>query len=445
MSLPHRSGCACRAPNAMLYVYPVRHSLTYALYRAAGRAFRTRIAVSICAVLLISAPAGIAQDNPNRQVVVSSSSGREFAGNLVSIEAGQLTVGAPEPQKLPTKSLIQLKFKNRQMLRTTTEPVVLLADGSWLTMRAVESDAETLTVRWGRYPAWDPLKLPLDTIRAVIFARPDDAAADARLWIRLMEHRDRHDLVLLNNGDTLVGQFAGLDEQSLTLETNSGKSSIDRAGLRAVAFNPELTNVEQLKSEGALVSLLDGSRFRIQSLKLGPGSLDRVECRTLFGARLNLPMLTIDSLRFLGGCATYLSDLEPAQYRFVPYFDYEWPLRRDRNVQGGPLYLRGTEYPKGLGLHSQSEVSYRLDGKYRRFQATIGIDDVTQGKGSAIFEVLLDGKSVHKTDNLTGVSPAVVLDKIDVTGAKLLTLRVDYGALADIQDHAAWCDALLVK
>ena len=81
----------------------------------------------------------------------------------------------------------------------------------------------------------------------------------------------------------------------------------------------------------------------------------------------------------------------------------------------------------------------------RRFQATIGIDDDTQGKGSARFEVLVDGKSVYKSDDLTGASPPVVLDRISLVGAKTLTLRVDYGELADIQDHADWCDAMLVK
>jgi NPCBM/NEW2 domain len=403
-----------------------------------------RILKLICAgAISLQSIVAFAQDSPNRQIVVSTNSGREFAGNLVSLDAGQLTVAAPESNKLPTKNLIHLKFKNRHLLRNAADPVVLLADGGSLTARAIGSDDETLSVRWERYPVWTPLRLPLETVRGLIFSPSDEPGADALLWNRIADHRDRHDLVLLNNGDTLIGQFAGLDEKTLTLVTTAGKSSIDRTGLRGVAFNPELTNVEPLKGEGALVSLLDGSRFRVQGLKLG--TLDRLECRTLFGARLDLPMLTIDSLRFLGGCATYLSDLEPAQYRFEPFFDFGWPLRRDRNVRGGPLQLRGTLYPKGLGLHSQSEVSYRLDGRYRRFLATIGIDDDTLGKGNVVFEVLLDGRTVYKSDNLTGASPALFLDKVDVTGTKLLTLRVAFGAHADIQDHADWCDALLVK
>jgi hypothetical protein len=90
-------------------------------------------------------------------------------------------------------------------------------------------------------------------------------------------------------------------------------------------------------------------------------------------------------------------------------------------------------------------VTYRLDGKYRRFRATLGIDDAAAGQGSVTFEVLVDGTSVFRSDVLTGTSPAVALERIDLAGAKLLTLRVDYATDADIGDHADWCDALLVR
>jgi hypothetical protein len=123
----------------------------------------------------------------------------------------------------------------------------------------------------------------------------------------------------------------------------------------------------------------------------------------------------------------------------------EWPLRNDRNVRGGFLTVRGVEFPKGLGVHSRSNVTFRLDGKYRWFHARLGIDDETIGKGSVAFEVLVDGKRTFRSDVLTGTSAPVLLERLDVSGTKLLTLRVDYATLGDIQDHADWCDALLIK
>jgi hypothetical protein len=109
------------------------------------------------------------------------------------------------------------------------------------------------------------------------------------------------------------------------------------------------------------------------------------------------------------------------------------------------LKLRGVEFPKGLGVHSKSSVTYRLDGKFRRFRAVIGIDDDAAGAGSAEFEVLLDGKSIYRSGVLTGTSPAAAIERLDVSGARLMTLRVDYATLADIQDHADWCEAVLIK
>ena len=241
----------------------------------------------------------------------------------------------------------------------------------------------------------------------------------------------------------LTGEFSGLDEKKLLLETPLGKSAIERAGIRAMIFNPTLTSNEPWPGEGALVSLVDGSRFRVKDVKFaGP---DHLSMRTQFGALFELPWAAVESLRFLGGCATYLSDITPVEYNFEPFFDLEWPLRRDRSVGGGFLTLRRVEYPKGLGVHSRSTMTYRLGGKFRRFQATIGIDDSAAGKGSVVFEVLLDGRTAYKSPVVTGASPPVVIERLDVTGSKIMTLRVDYATEGDILDHADWCDALLIK
>jgi hypothetical protein len=385
----------------------------------------------------------LGQGQPSRQVIVVNREGKVLFGNLTSIAGEQLVVGTPEPQRLATKDVISLRFKNRPSVQRDTDPLILISDGSLLVMRVLASDDESLMARWARFPAINPIRLPLEAIRGIVLARPDDPVADAQLWNTISDHRGRHDLVLLGNGDTLVGRFAGLNEKALSLQTSAGATSVERSGISGVSFNPELINVERLKGEGALLSFVDGGRLRVQSLKLGMS--DRFECRTAYGTVLEFPVQLVDAVRFLGGCVTYLSDLEPAEFRFEPFFDLQWPLRRDRNVQGGPLRLRGVAYPAGLGLHSCSDVTYNLSGQYRGFHATIGIDDGTHGKGSATFEVLVDGKSVYKSGELTGGNAAVMLDRVDITGCKSLKLRVDFGADADIQDHADWCDAVLIR
>ena len=384
-----------------------------------------------------------ADEGSGRNILVTDSNGKVRSGTLNELAGGQLTLGMIDHVRLKTKNLLSLKFKERTSALAPGDPLVILAGGDLLVLRPESIDDEWLIGRWPRFPTWPAVKLPLETIRAVIFERPEDPAGRARLVNRMFDYNESQDAVILTNGDALAGELAGLDDKRLTLTTSLGKSPIERSGIRALIFNPTLTTSEALKGEGALVALVDGSRFRVRDVKFG--SLDRLVVQTLFGVELDFPLTGLESLRFLGGCATYLSDLTPAEYKFEPYLDLDWPLRRDRSVAGGLLSLRGVEYPKGLGAHSKSTITYRLDGKFRWFRATIGIDDAAAGKGSATFEVLADDRALYKSDVLTGTSPAATLERLDVTGARNLTLRVGYATLGDIQDHADWCDAVLVK
>jgi len=206
-----------------------------------------------------------------------------------------------------------------------------------------------------------------------------------------------------------------MNEQSLTLETaraENRKGSI-AAGIRALAFNPR-TDVPSKRPQGGegspRVAGWMGSRFRVNGLKTAR-PLDRLECGTAFGAALQIPAPgnRLDSLP--GWIAvTYLSDLGAGSVslRFHTS-DLQWPLRRDRRRAGGGHSASAvTSYPKGAGRsQAEAEVTYRLTGQHRRFQATIGIDGrCPGGKGARVFEVLLDGKiGSTRADPLTGGSP----------------------------------------
>jgi hypothetical protein len=156
----------------------------------------------------------------------------------------------------------------------------------------------------------------------------------------------------------------------------------------------------------------------------------------------------VNFLQSLGGRLVYLSDLEAVEYRHVPYLEVGWPLGRDRNVLGGPLVVGGKRYLKGLGMHSAGRASYRLDGKYQRFEATVAIDDAANGRGSVTFGVyvLRDGKlsEAYKSGIVRGGN-APQRASVDVAGAQGITLVVDYAERGDEMDRADWLDARLVR
>jgi len=95
-------------------------------------------------------------------------------------------------------------------------------------------------------------------------------------------------------------------------------------------------------------------------------------------------------------------------------------------------------------VHSYSQLTYLLDRPYRRFQAALGIDDSTAGRGSVVFRVYVDRQRQHASDIIRGGESAVPIS-VDLSGAKRLDLIVDFADRADQLDHAAWLNARLVE
>ena len=114
----------------------------------------------------------------------------------------------------------------------------------------------------------------------------------------------------------------------------------------------------------------------------------------------------------------------------------------DQPGDGGPISLRGTTFPRGLGVHADGDVELYLAGGCDRFTATVGVDDETHGGGSVAFRVLLDGKSVASTPVLTGTAAPVTVD-VPVSGGQALDLVVDDGGDGNGLDHADWAGAVL--
>jgi len=127
---------------------------------------------------------------------------------------------------------------------------------------------------------------------------------------------------------------------------------------------------------------------------------------------------------------------------------WTWPYRRDRNVLGGRLRTGGKLYEKGIGVHSNAGLTYRLDQPYRRLESLLGIDDATAGAGSVVVRIYADDGSgtwqLKFTSEIARGRQAPLPISADITGAKRLSLIVDAADHGDQQDHANFLDARLV-
>ena len=113
-----------------------------------------------------------------------------------------------------------------------------------------------------------------------------------------------------------------------------------------------------------------------------------------------------------------------------------------KSIDGHPLTLGGVVYPHGIGTHAESVFVINLHGAATHFTSTVGVDDETNHSGSVAFSVVVDGKTAAQTKVLHG-GDAPQLLSVDLTGAKVLTLRVSDGGDGINYDHADWAGALL--
>jgi hypothetical protein len=261
------------------------------------------------------------------------------------------------------------------------------------------------------------------------------------------------DTLLFANGDQLTGDIASLANEKLTLKTADADFVVDRSRVAAVVFRRDSPGEKPSVGDKPPVSGLkiwvgprDGSRLLARGF-VAEGESATVELAG--GGAIKLQLDSIVGLQPIGGDVAYLSDIDDAGYRHIPFLSLGWGYERDRNVTGGPLMVNGRRYIKGLGMHSAARITYNLDREYREFQAEVAIDDSTAGRGSAVCRIFADdgsGKWQLKSESavLRGGEKQIQI-RADLTGAKRLSLLVEFADRADEQDHVDWLDARLIK
>ncbi len=143
----------------------------------------------------------------------------------------------------------------------------------------------------------------------------------------------------------------------------------------------------------------------------------------------------------------HLSDMQPLRIDYGdPFPLMVWPMQRDALVMshtGRPITLGGRTFDKGLGVRSDTRVSYAIAGKYDRFAATVGFDDYHGRQlGEGEFRVTGDGKLLFRKKLTAEDAPLDI--SVDVTDVRKLELYLD--PLGDATgDSAAWADARLIR
>jgi len=317
-----------------------------------------------------------------------------------------------------------------------------LTDGSLVALRSFEANggkARLLLASSGARAA-----LSLGTVARVWFGEVPPSAADAA-----DAKPGATDSLAVRSGgriDRLSGTIGDVTSETVAFELDGQTIAVKRGKVLGLFYAP----AAERKLPASIARVVDssGSRWFVEQLAM---SGDKARIKTPAGLEVELPLATVSTIVLSE--ATLLTALKPESVRVVPLFgpskenaEAERALlapRFDVGFDGLPLMVGGRSYASGLALHSRSEVVYRLDGKFRRFEALAAIDDIVRPLGDVKLQVFGDERLLWE-GKLTGRDAKPTALSIELGGARRLKLVVDYDG-DEVGDHLDLCDARVVE
>ena len=192
------------------------------------------------------------------------------------------------------------------------------------------------------------------------------------------------------------------------------------------------------------VTTRDGSRMDgwVEKIALGRWDLHPVWDPK---AKLSVDEEEITAIQVLNSKRLYLSQLTPARVKESTLLAPPQPYRMDRSCQGDVLSIGSHTYPWGIGVHADSDLTFRIGKAFKTFQAVTGIDSHSGDSGSVVFSVCGDGRELYKGPVLRGSDPEPHEISVSVEGVEELTLKVDKAGELDLGDMANWAAAQLLR
>ncbi len=437
----------------------------------------------LLAVFLAALPAAA-----HAEIIVAIG-GVEFEGAIRELDRNGIlhaTTAAGAPRTVPAEDIISIDFGNKPVPEATRLPrEVFFSNGDRI--RAAIADAESVprdlrdldkALEKGQKVTLKSAHIGtftarLDDLYAFVQHDKADELGKREGFVDREAGLTRQDWVWLANGDVQKGRIEGFLKNEhgnvdLFYVVGPRRFRVGVFGVVALRFQQYLPPEKVIPPELAgVVTLVDGS---VISGKVVEFTRAALLLRVASGETLSIATSEALSMTFRNGRLVYLSplmvqtaktptgeevvvrdlspverlDLTPAAVKCVPYFSRSFVPQKDASYSGNRITLGDRVFPRGIGTHSFSEMTYDLGGRFERFEATIGIDAEVGRRGDTVFRVVVDGKDVLEDGRMRGGDRPRGL-RIPLEGARTLKLIVDYGDDFDIADHANWGGACVIK
>lgn len=373
---------------------------------------------------------------------VAKLDGETVAGQFVELTPDALVISTGEQQvTIPQPNLVSARFEPVSAPNAAANNLteISLTDGTRFSVSSVTTTGNEAAFE---SPVLGAFKAPVATVANIRLGATSPRLTEA--WNALLARESTRDLLVVRREESLdshAGIVGQVDAQSIKFLLEGEEIVVNRQKIFGVIFaRPKSPGRNPL----CKISLAGGDTLNAERLT---GAKDQFQAELADGIKVTFPVTAATALDFSGGKIVYLSDMEPREAKYTPYFDEDEDflrIRRDRTRDGTPLRLGSKTYSRGLWIHSKSQLRYRLAGEYRRFQAVMGIDRaVSNANGEVRVVISGDGQSLFEGDVKAADEP-ITLD-LPIENVRDLEILVDFGGNLSIGDHLDLAEAKVIK
>jgi hypothetical protein len=372
---------------------------------------------------------------------VHTVSGKVLTGDLLSLTDKQIILGGTNGRTItPLSEVLKVDVQHESALPGGKYSDVELTDGTLLHCSRFILKGKDVELKLAA--SEQILKVPLAAVSYVLNNAEDPSTRQD--WGKVLAKKGNQDILAIKSNGALnaldVTFGEGNEKGEIAFERESGgtrqKREIDPARLQGMVF-VRSTNPDAPPS---LCKIQDVNQNLFVAAKLELTAQGLVVV-TVSGLKMELPKTALCGIDFNNGKVVFLSDLKPVEMIVKSRQGRKESVHLDKNLENSALKLEETVYPKGLAIHSHTELVYALDGKYRHLEAVLGMDVMVGGNGQPVVKVDGDGKELF-TATVTRATKIQKLD-IDVKGVKQLRIIVTSSGIFDFGDHVDLADAKL--
>ncbi len=375
----------------------------------------------------------------NDTVAVETLNGDRHSGQLSEISDSEVKfIVDGRQESIPIREMMQVRFVDSEVrtLEPPQQTSVQLRDQSRVSASAVSIEKGSARLV---SPLLGSISLPSEEVVSLRFAKLDSAIQ--KPWAELTQRERTRDSLVVRKSDVLDhldGVIGDIDEKSVRFLIDSEEIPLQRSKVFGLIFARRKSSANE---SVARVELVNSDVVRFQTLTWSGNEFSGT---LVGGSRVKFSSEVASLVDFSAGKVAFLSQLEPREVSYTPYFDYTFEYIRDKNRDGGPLRLGKQSFSRGLNIHSRTQLRYRLAKQYRRFQTVVGIDELVAPRGDVHLVIKGDEQTLFDAD-ISGLDEPQRLD-LDVSDVLDLEILVDFGRdHLDISDHLNLADAKLIK